>query len=41
MAHTPDGAPGAVKTIPFGVTLPEGAEAGPVPMLLVAVTVKV
>ena len=39
LAVTPVGAPGAVGA--FGVTELEVADAGPVPMALVAVTVKV
>ena len=39
VAVTPVGAPGAVGV--FGVTALDGAEAGPVPLALVAVTVKV
>ena len=39
VAVTPVGAPGAVGAL--GVTALDGAEAGPVPMALVAVTVKV
>lgn len=37
VAMTPVGAPGTVR----GVTAPEAADAGPVPALLAAVTVKV
>jgi hypothetical protein len=39
IAVTPVGAAGAVGAL--GVTLPDGADAGPVPMLLAAVTVNV
>jgi hypothetical protein len=39
IAVTPVGAPGTVGAL--GVTLPDGADAGPVPMLFVALTVNV